>query len=768
MYEDSHSSLKSTVHHSSEGASKVDVGLSLLPRVLDKFVHQQVLTQDEGQRHRARLAVAFALTLISLAIPYATLFYLMDSPAGAAILGAGTVMVIVCLARIRLAGKVCCVGNVLAAILFCVVTGLGCRLGGHGAHALAWYAGVPVVALGIVGMRSGLFWLAVTAAALVTFFSVELLGIDLPNDLTIANYDLLGMFSWIGMIALVLGLALLNRLFTERMLKEHHDLENALRARKERRDLAMSVTNDGVFDWDVATNTVLFDRRYYTMAGYQPNEFPSTFDEWAKRVHPDDLARVRERLDCYLKAQSSDYDVEFQFKRKDDTWMWIRGRAKVVEHDAMGAPRRVIGTHTDVTDRKRVEVDLLKARDQAEAGTKAKSEFLANMSHEIRTPMTAILGYSEILSADLVNQQQQEAARTIRKNGEYLLDLINDILDLSKIEAGKLGVERVKCSPRDVLSEVVSLMRVRAEAKNLCLQVEYDGPLPEEIRSDPTRLKQILINLTGNAVKFTETGRISLVARLLDSESDTPKFQIEVADTGVGMTDEQVAMLFVPFQQADSSTTRRFGGTGLGLAISKRLAQKLGGEISVESTLGKGSRFTVIVDTGPLDDVEWVARPVDAPVPDERPKHCLPKNGQLDCRVLLAEDGPDNRRLISFLLEKAGAEVVLAENGLVAHDLALAAWEAGTPFDAILMDMQMPVMDGYVATRKLRAAGYTGPIIAATAHAMSTDQAKCLTAGCNDYLPKPIQRERLISLVAKYASHGASCKSDSVAEHPCS
>jgi Amt family ammonium transporter len=228
--------------------------------------------------------------------------------------------------------------------------------------------------------------------------------------------------------------------------------------------------------------------------------------------------------------------------------------------------------------------------------------------------------------------------------------------------------------------------------------------------------------------------------------------QFEVVDSGIGMTEKQVAKLFKPFQQADTSTTRKFGGTGLGLAISKRLAEALGGDITVQSTPGEGTTFTVTVGTGPLGSARMIDNPTEAQVstaPDKGPTVPMVK---LDCRVLLAEDGPDNQRLIAFLLKKAGAGVVVADNGQIAHDLALAARDEGASFDVILMDMQMPVMDGYEATSKLRDAGYTGPIIALTAHAMSTDRDRCLNSGCDDYAAKPIDRKKLISVVAEYAS----------------
>ena len=388
----------------------------------------------------------------------------------------------------------------------------------------------------------------------------------------------------------------------------------------------------------------------------------------------------------------------------------------------------------------------------AESATRAKSEFLANMSHEIRTPMTAILGFSEVLlgepGIERAPPERIEALRTIRRNGEYLLDLINDILDLSKIEAGRFEVERIDCSIVQLLSDVLSLMRVRADAKRLPVSIEYQGDIPELIRTDPLRLRQILINLVGNAIKFTETGRVRLVVQLLRSTRQ-PQLCVDVIDTGIGLTREQQSRLFQPFCQADSSTTRKFGGTGLGLMISKRLAEMLGGDITVTSVRRKGSCFRVTFETGSLDGVKMVGGDcIREGLIQPRPAEPTTTPLKLTGRILLAEDGPDNQRLISFILKKAGADVTVVANGQLACEAARAAMEKDAPFDLILMDMQMPVLDGYDATRHLRATGYSRPIVALTAHAMEGDDAKCLAAGCDKYLTKPIDRTKFLTVLS--------------------
>jgi CheY-like chemotaxis protein len=293
--------------------------------------------------------------------------------------------------------------------------------------------------------------------------------------------------------------------------------------------------------------------------------------------------------------------------------------------------------------------------------------------------------------------------------------------------------------------ELVSLMKVRAEAKRLSLVLEIQGDVPEQVATDPTRLRQVLINLIGNAIKFTETGGVRIVMRSEVREGQS-NLRFDVSDTGIGLTEEQIGTLFQPFSQVDASANRRYSGTGLGLAISKRLAKMLGGDIAVASVSGKGSTFSLTIATGSM---EGIAPAAIAGHDIQSAPEAIPPT-RLECRVLLAEDGPDNQRLISLILRKAGAEVVVVDNGRAAVDLAESELQAGRVFDIILMDMQMPVMDGYEATRILRNSGYTGPIIALTAHAMHEDRQKCLDYGCDDYVSKPIDRTVLLSAVAAH------------------
>lgn len=388
--------------------------------------------------------------------------------------------------------------------------------------------------------------------------------------------------------------------------------------------------------------------------------------------------------------------------------------------------------------------ELEKKTREAQAASKAKSQFLANMSHEIRTPMNAILGYTEQLRKQHHNlgAEEREFVDTINTSGQHLLRLINDILDLSKIESGRMEVQPVECSPHQIIAQVISIMRVPALEKGLSLDYNWVGPVPERVHTDAEKLRQVLINMIGNAIKFTEQGGIRILVRL---NRPAALLEMEIIDTGIGIPRDQLSRIFKPFTQADYSMTRKYSGTGLGLTISRRIAELLGGALTVESDVGAGSIFKLTIDTGSLDGVPLLSSPpaVDiVPTLESDSGRSSPVLPPL--RVLLVEDGDTNRRLIHLMLCRHGCEVVNAENGQVGVQIALRQ-----DFDVILMDMQMPVKDGYSATSELRTFGLSTPIIALTAHAMAGDEDRCVKAGCTGYLMKPTSELRLMQKIAE-------------------
>ncbi|HAW32147.1 MAG TPA: hypothetical protein DCY03_29255 [Planctomycetaceae bacterium] len=468
---------------------------------------------------------------------------------------------------------------------------------------------------------------------------------------------------------------------------------------------------------------------------------------------------IFEDLFLFIAIQQNVQEMKAMARQRaelEETKAFVETEVKNRTHELHTA-NRMISEKNMVLEQKTEELKhqtqaLQAAAEAAEAANLAKSAFLANMSHEIRTPMNAILGFNDILLDGVSQPENIEAARTIKENGQFLIKLINDILDLSKIEAEKMEVEHVPCSPHTLLNNIYSLMNVRAISRGLPLDFQIEGPLPETISTDPTRIRQILINTIGNAIKFTETGAVKVVTRLINEPDQPARLQFDVIDSGIGIDAANIDSLFLPFTQADDSMTRKFGGTGLGLTISKRLTELLGGEITIASEPGKGTTFSITIATGSLENVPLIesCRIVSTPQTDIQQPDVFENLPLKNCRILLTEDGPDNQKLIRFILCKAGAETVIAENGKISYELAMSANEAGQSFDAILMDMQMPVMDGYQATQKLRAAGYQGTIIALTAHAMSGDRQKCLDAGCDDYLTKPIDRRKLVEVLSSY------------------
>ena len=473
---------------------------------------------------------------------------------------------------------------------------------------------------------------------------------------------------------------------------------------------------------------------------------------FSEGVFPADMSPERVRLQLTGAFAYS----ALLFKERLD-YMEIRSEHLAAEHEMLELSQaEAISCHIDEREKRLREKEEYALKEQffeaAEEANRSKSEFLANMSHEIRTPMTAILGFTDMLLERLTDPEDLEAAETIHRNGKHLLTIINDILDLSKIEAGKLNMEKVACSVVEIVSDVETLMRPSAEQKSLAFEVGYAGTIPDQVVTDPVRLRQILLNLVGNAIKFTQSGEVRLTVQLVFDEFGLEYLKFDVRDTGIGLSQDKIAQIFEPFMQANSSTTRKYGGSGLGLAISRRLAGMLGGDIDVRSEPGAGSTFTVTVATGDLDFASRI-RPAEGLSNRKTIETAVCRPVTLEGKILLVEDGVDNQRLLSLVLEKAGARVQLATNGKEALEAVFPGHAIDgrmESFDLILMDIQMPEMDGYEATRRLRMRGFSGPIIALSAHAHENEIQAIIAAGCDEYLSKPIQREGMLRTIQRY------------------
>ncbi|MFN8610369.1 MAG: PAS domain-containing protein [Vulcanimicrobiota bacterium] len=546
------------------------------------------------------------------------------------------------------------------------------------------------------------------------------------------------------------GLDITERLATERARQADQDRFRAL----------LDSTAEAIYGLDLQGRITFANQSCLEMLGYESDAelLGKDSHQQIHSVYPD--GRPYPPEDCPIRQSLSSgqpvYSAKEYLIRRDGTFLPV---------EIWAHPKRIAGkimgcvvTYFDISERLRIAEELSLAKAAAESANQAKSDFLANMSHEIRTPMAAILGYVDILLRQVSEPDDVECLRVIQRNGVHLLEIINDILDLSKIEAGRLQLETVPVALEVVLGEVMSLMNVRAVEKGLPLSLEFEGPVPKTIQSDPTRLRQVLMNLLGNAIKFTEEGAVELKARLIEDRL----LRIRVRDTGIGIAAEQLEHLFQPFSQADTSVTRRFGGTGLGLVISRKLIEMLGGTIEVESQPGQGSTFTFTVATGDLTGVERLeAGPVALrSLPEEPNSGSLPDLSGLS--VLVVDDRRDIRYLVQSYLEEAGARVETGGDGQAALDHL----EKRSIPDILVLDMQMPRLDGYSTARQLRQRGFKLPILALTASAMKYDRDLCLQAGCDSYLSKPVQRGALLRQVDLLARRGRTIRVLVVEDNP--
>jgi PAS domain S-box-containing protein len=484
------------------------------------------------------------------------------------------------------------------------------------------------------------------------------------------------------------------------------------------------------------------NQNWTNYTGMEPGEAQG--DGWQTAFHPDDLPRSLIDWSFSIRNKTR-YENEARLRRKDGAyrWHWIKAEPEL---DERGNVICWLGTVTDIEDRKSFEQKLKEAQRTAELANEAKTHFLANMSHEIRTPLNAIMGFTELLTDPGPSMEEKmKNVAVVRRNCHQLLKIVNEILDISKVEAGELEIEKVETKIDELLNEVKALLRVQAGKKGIELKFAPPEDVPDRVLTDSTRLRQILLNIVGNALKFTQQGSVSVTTKFVRKANAQSMVTFVVSDTGVGIDHQSAQKIFQPFSQADTSTTRLFGGTGLGLALARRLARALGGDVQLmKSAPGQGSTFAVSVAVEVLDQQQWARLDAASETQAEPPRPTIDTSALKGKRILLVEDAEDNQFLIQQFLSRTGAIVEIANNGNEGVDKAL-----NNEYEVVLMDIQMPFKDGYQATSELRSKGYQKPIIALTAHALVEEREKCLRTGCTSHLTKPINRQQLIeSLVS--------------------
>jgi len=529
-------------------------------------------------------------------------------------------------------------------------------------------------------------------------------------------------------------------------ITERKKTEDTLTQFIDRLSLATVAGGVGVWDHDLINNTMTWDEQMFALYGITRESFSGTYEAWKERVHPDDLQLLDHAMQMALEGQK-DFDIEFRVVWPDKTLHNICALG-LVRHDAFGRPLRMIGTNWDITKRKQEELELRQAKEEAELANKAKSEFLAMMSHEIRTPLNVILGYSDLLAHTTTVPKEQEGwLHTINEGGQRLLSLINDILDHAKIEAEKMVLEAEKFDLKSNIDHTLDLLKLLANEKGLNLTAKIDPDVPVLLRGDELRIRQILTNLLSNAIKFTQKGWCTLQVSKDAEEERFVTLRFKVSDSGIGIKSSMLSEVFKPFQQADTSTTRKYGGTGLGLTICSKLVGMMGGTIGVESKEGEGTLFwfTLILEkqtfTDSLRSIPQSPAPLSLTETQKMRRYS---------RLLLVEDDAFNQQYARTMISHLGYSIDVVENGVE----ALGALSK-TDYTLVFMDCMMPEMNGYDATQAIRNSNsavlnHNIPIIGLSANAMKEDREACLQAGMNDFIGKPCFLKDMKAMLAKW------------------
>ncbi len=538
------------------------------------------------------------------------------------------------------------------------------------------------------------------------------------------------------LVAILAGTALL-LIFNAFLLaaqQGRNQAESTLKETRERFTLAVDGAQDGIFDWNLQSGELFCSEQFFRMLGCD-RPTPFGISEFIERLHPDDRDKAWASTATLEANGKPEYSQEFRMRHDSGRWIWIQARGRIL-YDQQHKPARIVGAHTDISQIVRANEKLQAEMELAQKANRAKSEFLAHMSHEIRTPLTAISGIAEILERqrDSLNDRQQKLVRTLMLSASALKDLINDVLDFSKIESGDVELQPQIFGLGQLFEEIVSMMALRANEKGISFLCDHSAVKDRDFYGDRSRIRQICVNLIGNAIKFTDVGKVTIHA-FFEDRNGQPFLRVDVADTGIGISADDFELIFERFKQVNSSESRKHGGTGLGLPISRNLAELMSGTIAVSSTPGAGSTFSLLLpQTLPLSATP---EPEDS-LPSTDLRAQIRDVVTDTTRILMVEDYSGNIVLVGYILEELGIPYDVATTGVMAVDL----WQEH-PYDLILMDIQMPEMDGFQATRTIRQREQEQqrqrtPIIGMTAHALMGDKDQCIDAGMDAYLPKPI------------------------------